>query len=140
MSDILTCGHRRFMACPEPYDTEALALLCLDCGEVFDLYGPGEAEDEAAAFGHGAPVEARCSLDPAKERAECLREEAETAGWSAGALHEESVRRGPGCGAPPAERCRRAGWLLTDFDTWVRCPAHPSGYRHPEDYPPQPAP
>ena len=70
---------------------------------------------------------------PEEEKARALAEEAETAGWSAGQLHEESVRRGGGCRAPEAEDCPRGGWILTDFDTWVACSIHGPGERHPED-------
>ena len=31
--------------------------------------------------------------------------------------------------------CRGSGWLLSDFDTWHRCPVHGRGVPHPEEYP-----
>ena len=68
------------------------------------------------------------------EKRRALSEESETAGWSAGQLHEESVRRGGGCHGDPAEDCPRGGWVLTDFDTWVACGTHGPGKEHPEDY------
>jgi hypothetical protein len=79
---------------------------------------------------------AQGTLDPEEEKARALAEEAETAGWSAGQLHEESVRRGGGCGAPRSEPCPRGGWILTSFDSWVACSVHGPGKRHPEDGPP----
>ena len=29
--------------------------------------------------------------------------------------------------------CRGRGWLLSDLDTWHRCPIHGKGKPHPED-------
>ncbi len=35
--------------------------------------------------------------------------------------------------ANPAKCPCRAGWLLSDYDTWHRCPLHGEGVPHPED-------
>ena len=29
--------------------------------------------------------------------------------------------------------CKGSGWLLSDYDTWHRCPRHGAGVPHPED-------
>ena len=73
------------------------------------------------------------NLDYHEEKARALEEEALTAGWSGGQLHEESVRRGGGCFGDPGEPCSRGGWILTDYDTWVACGTHGPGKDHPED-------
>jgi hypothetical protein len=28
--------------------------------------------------------------------------------------------------------CRGGGWMLSDYDTWHKCPIHYDGQRHPE--------
>lgn len=37
---------------------------------------------------------------------------------------------------PEACRCAGGGWMLHDWDVWVKCPMHYAGQQHPESYDP----
>ena len=49
--------------------------------------------------------------------------------------HNFAARLCAGEGLTPEEcRCNGGGWILSEVDTWHKCPDHHKGQPHPEDY------